>query len=157
MEFVREGVVPLLGMLLSTGAIIAIVWIVTNSRQRRAEIQAELQSKLLDRFGSSAELVAFLQSSAGRAFVTGVQTTNRVAVQDRILSGYRRAIIFSFLGAAFLVMWAITGILGLAWPGVLVLALGLGYFAATIATAKLSRSTETALTQPTQAVQIPEM
>ena len=148
MEFVTEGLIPLLAMLLSFGAAIAIVLIVTRGRQRRIEIQAELQAKLIDKFGSSTELVTFLQSPAGKQFVNGVQTGNTVMMRDRIASGFSRAIILSFLGAAFIVLWLTTGTRGLAWPGVLLLALGAGYLVATWATTRMSQSSEVAIPQP---------
>ena len=148
MEFVTEGLIPLLGMLLSFGAVIAIVLIVTRSRQRRIEIQADLQAKLIDKFGSSTELVTFLQSPAGKQFVNGVQTGNAVLLRDRVLTGYSRAIVLSFLGAAFIALRIITNTEGLAWPGVLLLALGLGYLVATWTTARLSQSSEVAIPLP---------
>lgn len=153
-EFIKEGLIPLLGMLLSFAGIIAVVWIATHSRQRRTEVQAELQSKLIDKFGTTTELVEFLQSPAGKQFVTGVQTTSKVIVRDRVLAGYSRAIILSFLGAGFIAMWIITGEVGLAWPGVLLLALGLGYLVATMTTARLSQSSND-LSIPPQSPQPP--
>jgi hypothetical protein len=148
-EFIWEGVFPLLGMLLTFGMVVFIVLIITRARQRRLELQTELQSKLIEKFGSATELAAFLQSPTGRQFVNGVQTGNRIMVQDRILAGYRRAIVLSFFGVAFIVMWMITGTVGLAWPGVLILALGLGYLFATLATQKLtSESTGQIVPQP---------
>ena len=148
MEFIREGLIPLLGMSLTTVAVVVIVALVTRARQRRVEIQAELQGKLIDKFGSTTELVEFLQSPAGKSFVTGVQTTNKVIVRDRVLAGYSRAIILSFLGAAFCAMWIITGEVGLAWPGVLILSLGLGYLVATMTTARLSSGSSELATPP---------
>jgi hypothetical protein len=139
-EFLQEGIFPLLGMLLSFAMVVFIVLIVTRARQRRLELQTELQSKLIEKFGSSVELVNFLQSPVGRQFVNGVQTGNIVRMQDRILAGYRSAIVLSFLGLAFIALWIIMGSVGLAWPGVLLLALGLGYLFATLATQHLTSS-----------------
>lgn len=151
MELRRLGLevfLPILAMLLSFGMVAFIVLVITRARQRRLEIQSELQSKLIEKFGSATELVTFLQSPVGREFVNGVQTGNTVLVRDRIVSGYRRAIVLSFFGAAFVALWAITGEVGLAWPGVLILALGLGYLFATMATAKLTSVTESQMTAP---------
>ncbi|MGZ8830969.1 MAG: hypothetical protein ACXW2Q_11405 [Thermoanaerobaculia bacterium] len=149
LDFLLQGVLPLLGMLLGFGMVVFVVLIITRGRQRRLEMQTELQSKLIEKFGSATELAAFLQSPTGRQFVNGVQTGNRVMIQDRILAGYRRAIVLSFFGVAFIVLWMITGMEGLAWPGVLVLALGLGYLFATLATQKLtSESTGPIVPQP---------
>jgi hypothetical protein len=147
-EVLQEGILPLLGMLLSFGMVVFIVLIITRARQRRLELQSELQSKLIEKFGSSVELVTFLQSPVGRQFVNGVQTGNVMMMQDRVLAGYRRAIVLSFLGLAFIALWIIMGNVGLAWPGVLLLALGLGYLVATIATAKLTAATESQMYVP---------
>ena len=147
-DFILEGLIPLLGMLMSFVIVGVIVLAVSRSRLRRLELQAEVQSKLIEKFGSSAELFAFLQSPTGKQFVNGVQTGNAVHLRDRMLAGYSRAIVLSFLGAAFLALWLITNTRGLAWPGVLLFALGLGNLVATWTTAKLSQSGEVAITPP---------
>ncbi len=127
-EFITEGLIPLLGMALSFVGIIAIVMIVTKSRQRRVEIQAELQGKLIEKFGSSAELVSFLQSETGQRFVKGVQTGNMRLARDRAAGAIRIGIIFAAMGIGFLVLWPLTNTRGLAWPAVLFLVLGIAYF-----------------------------
>jgi hypothetical protein len=137
MQFITEGLIPLLGMMLSFAAAIWIVLIVTRSRQRKLEIQAELQSKLIEKFGSTAELVAFLQSSAGQQFVSGVQSSK--GVRDITVVGIRRAIILSFLGAGFITLWLIVGV-NVGWPGVLFLSLGIGYFVASLVTSRMAES-----------------
>ncbi|HEX7422105.1 MAG TPA: hypothetical protein VF505_19645, partial [Thermoanaerobaculia bacterium] len=120
----------------------------SRSRLRRLELQAGVQSKLIEKFGTSAELLAFLQSETGRQFVNGVQKGNTVMMRDRIATGFSRAIIFSFLGAAFIVLWLIMDNRGLAWPGVLLLFLGAGYLVATWATTRMSQSSEVVIPQP---------
>ena len=147
-EFIVDGLIPLLGMLMSFIVLGVIVLVISKARTRRLELQAEVQSKLIEKFGSSAELVAFLQSETGRQFVNGVQKGNTVILRDRITAGFSRAIILAFLGAAFIVLWLITDTRGLAWPGVLLLFLGAGYLVATWATTRMSQSSEIAITQP---------
>jgi hypothetical protein len=132
--------IPLMGMLLTFSAIIAIVVVVSRARTRRAELQAELQSKLIEKFGSSAELVAFLQSQTGRDFVTGVQRGPGRMVRDRAAGGVRVGIFFSAIGAAFLLMWPLTENVGLAWPGVFLLILGLAFFASSYSLMRFSRT-----------------
>jgi hypothetical protein len=143
-ELGREVFIPLLGMLLSFGLAIAIVVIVTRARQRRLEIQADLQSKLIEKFGSTSELITFLESSAGRQFVNGVQNTRTIA-RNVMAVGIRRAIIVSFLGAGFIVLWLITDLNGLAWPGVLLLSLGVGYYVAATVTSRMTGETSVTL------------
>ncbi len=142
---ISEAMLPLLGTLLGFVMVIAVVIIVTRSRQRRMEIQAELQGKLIDKFGSSAELVSFLQSETGQRFVNGVQTGNMKLARDRAAGAVRIGIIFAAVGIGFLALWPITNTRGLAWPGVLLLVLGLAYFASSYATLRFSepRSAET--------------
>lgn len=66
--------IPVIGMLTSTAMVVLIVYFVAKSRQRRAELQAEVQTRLIDRFGTAPELIEFLQSPAGQQFVSGVQS-----------------------------------------------------------------------------------
>lgn len=125
-------------MVLSFGMALVLVLILTRARQRRLEIQADVQAKLIEKFGSTADLVTFLQSEAGRSFVSGVQRGYTTVLRDRIVTGYQRAIVCSVLGLAFMVMMMITRTEGLAWPGVILLAIGVAFFGATYATARLS-------------------
>ena len=147
-EFIVDGLIPLVGMLMSFVVFGVIVLTISKARTRRLELQADVQSKLIEKFGTSAELVAFLQSETGRQFVNGVQKGNTVMLRDRITAGFSRAIILAFLGAAFIVLWLITDLRGLAWPGVLLLFLGAGYLVATWATTRMSQSSEVVIAQP---------
>lgn len=131
--------IPIFGIVFGTIAWVIVVLAFFWARSRRLQQQAEVQSKLIDRFGSTPELISFLNSNAGRDFVNGVQTGTMYAARERVLSGVRKAIILSFLGLAFIALWLINDINGLAWPGVLLLALGLGYFVATYVSLSLSK------------------
>ena len=127
-EFILEGLIPLLITLMSFTIAGIIVITVVRARQRRMEMQTEIQSKLIDKFGSTGELGAFLNSDVGRQFVTGVQTTGQRHVHDRALSAVRVGIVFAALGIGFLVLWPLTNSRGLVWPGVLLFVLGAAYF-----------------------------
>lgn len=123
------------------GTVAYIVMAVSRTKQRRAELYAEVQNKLIDRFGSTKELAEFISSDAGRRLLTGMEQAPKAATGNRLLSGVRRSIVLSFLGAAFLLLcipyetrngfFAVTG-------GVL-FALGAGYFVATLVSVRLSR------------------
>ena len=138
MNHLIEGIVIFLSMILSFGTFIFVVVIVARARQRRQELQADVQSKLIERFGSAMELVDFLHSQAGREFVSGVQTGSRVVAGERVLGGIRRAIILSFGGLACLALWGVTRELGWVFPGFILLALGAGYLVAAMVSMKLS-------------------
>ncbi len=129
--------IPIIGTVTSAATIVLVVYFVTKGRQRRVEAQVEMQSKLIDRFGSAPELVTFLHSPAGRQFITGVQSAPEVLTRERIMSGFTRAVVLSSLGLAFLGLtlfdnqdWAV--------PASVVLALGIGYFLATYISYRLS-------------------
>ena len=132
--------IPIFSIILSFAAAIVIVIVVSHSRTRRLQMQVDLQSKLIDKFGSSAELVAFLQSDAGKAFVTGVQGAPARVTRERATAGIRTGIFFTAIGLAFMIMWLITGEVGLAWPGVFMLLMGLAYFASAYSVKRASQS-----------------
>lgn len=129
--------IPVVAIITNCAMVVLIVYFVARARQRRFEVHAEVQSKLIDRFGSATELIEFLQSPAGREFVSGVQSAPVILARERILSGFSRAIILSMLGAAFLALtffydedWAI--------PAAILFSLGIGYLIATVVSYRLS-------------------
>ena len=122
--------------------VVAIVFFATQSRSQRARYQAEVQTKLIDRFGSAPELVTFLQSTEGRQFLGAVESTPKYLAGDRILSGVRKSVVLTFLGLAFLALcipWATRSEFFMVAGGVLV-ALGAGYFVSTVISFRLSKS-----------------
>ena len=129
--------IPIIGMLSSSATVVLIVYFVTKARQRRVEVQVEMQSRLIDRFGTAPELVEFLHSPAGRSFVSGVEGVPAALTRERLLSGFSRAIVLTMLGTAFLFLaiydnkdWAI--------PAAIIFFLGIGYLIATYVSYKLS-------------------
>lgn len=139
MEHVLIELIPVLGMLLTFAAVIVIIMVVSRARLERAKMQAEIQSKLIEKFGSSNELVSFLQSQAGRDFVAGVQAAPVRQTRDRAAGAVRVGIIFTAIGVAFLLLWGIMRNVGLAWPGVIMLCLGIAYFASAYSLMRFSR------------------
>lgn len=131
--------IPIISILASFTAAVLIVLFVTRARQRRAELQAEMQSKLIERFGSAPEMIQFLQSPAGREFVAGVQAAPINRTRERILGGFTRSIVLTSLGAAFMFLTFYDDN-DFIVPGAIVLSLGIGYFIATIVSWKLSSS-----------------
>lgn len=129
--------IPVIGMLTSTAMVVLIVYFVARSRQRRAELQAEVQTRLIDRFGSAPELIEFLQSPAGQQFVSGVQSAPALMARERIMSGFTRAIVLSMLGAAFLGLTFFYDD-DFAVPAAILFSLGIGYLLATLVSYKLS-------------------
>ena len=128
--------VPIFAILGTFTAAILIVFFVSRSRQRRAEVQAEMQTKLIDRFTSAPELVEFLQSPAGQKFVTGVQSAPAILARERIMGGFTRSIVLSFLGLAFLFLTFYED-RDFVVPAAILLSLGVGYLVATFVSFKM--------------------
>ncbi|HWS71490.1 MAG TPA: hypothetical protein VN605_05220 [Thermoanaerobaculia bacterium] len=122
--------------------VVAIVYLVTHSRQQLARYQTEVQTKLIERFGSAPELVTFLQSSEGRQFLGTVEAAPKYLAGDRILAGVRKSVVLSFLGVAFLLLCIPYGIRNEFFmvTGGILLALGAGYFVSTVISFRLSKS-----------------
>ena len=137
--------IPIFGMTFSFATAIVIIVVVSRARIRRQQIQADLQAKLIDKFGSSQELVAFLQSQTGRDFVNGVQTGQMRSVRDRAANAVRVGIMFTAIGLAFLFLWPLTRTVGLAWPGIFLFLFGCAYFASAYS---LMRFNSTGTEQP---------
>ena len=141
--------ISIMGMLTSTTMVVLVVYLVARSRQRRVELQAEVQSKLIDRFGTAPELINFLQSPAGRQFVSGVQGVPGALARERIMSGFTRSIVLSALGAAFLGLTAFYDD-DFAVPAAILFSLGIGYFLATLVSYRLSASMGGDVMKPNQ-------
>ncbi|HEX6178271.1 MAG TPA: hypothetical protein VF057_07920, partial [Thermoanaerobaculia bacterium] len=100
----------------------------------------EVQTKLIERFGSSAELVEFLKSNTGRDFVHGVQQGSVSVVAERSIAGIRKAVVLTFIGLGLLVIWFVSEAEWVSWFAILFISLGLGYLAAAYVAMRLSRA-----------------
>jgi hypothetical protein len=138
------GDIVALAAVLGSFAVAAfITYSVSRSRERRAQIQADVQSKLIERFGSATELVTFLQSPAGREFVSGVQSAPIIATRERAINNFTRALVLTGLGTAFVILWQIgDNGMGFAIPGFILLSIGLANLIAAIVSMKMARSME---------------
>src|SRR3954451_13592715 len=79
-----------------------IVWSKSHARAQQARYNADVQTKLIERFGSGPELIEFLKSSEGQQFATGISKLPKLAARDRVVGGFTRAVFLTFLGLAFL-------------------------------------------------------
>lgn len=140
--------IPIIAILSSFTAAVLIVYFISRAKQRRAELHAEMQSRLIDRFGTGPELSAFLQSPAGKQFVGTVQAAPALMTRERIMGGFTRSIVLTALGAAFMFLtfwdrdddWVV--------PAAILLFLGLGYFIATMVSYKLSKKIDADVLPP---------
>ena len=124
-----------------------IVWVVVNNRRRREimQAQAEMQNKLLDKFGTAPEMAEYLNSEAGKKFLQSA-TIEPTRPHGRILGGMTSGIVILMLGLAFIFLE--TAFLktdahaAMAFKafGAIFSFLGLGFLLSTIAAYVLSKS-----------------
>jgi hypothetical protein len=119
-----------------------VAWLLFSSirRYKVAQLQAEMQGRLLQRFDSPDALLGYAQSDAGRQFIKGLDI-ERSTPYSQILKGVQAGIVFIFFGAGLLRLhaWNI-GDEGALVFGTLALALGLGFGVAAAVSYFLSRS-----------------
>jgi len=120
-----------------------IAWVIfsTIRRYKIAKLQAEVQTRLLDKFGSGQELLAYVQTDTGKRFLDSLVAEQRTPY-GRILGAAQTSVILLLLGAALMflrgrVSEAEQGFLVL---GTLILALGIGFALSAAVSYVLSKS-----------------
>ena len=132
--------IPIIAMLGSFCMVIAIVSLISGTRRRRAQLRADVQMKLIDKFGSANDFVKFVESPEGRQFL---QDAPRQYARYSVIGGVRAGIIISFLGLAFLLMGFTERDSGFFIPAFILIALGAGFFvSSSVATKMLKQSGE---------------
>jgi hypothetical protein len=81
-----------------------VAWVIfsTIRRYKIAKLQAEVQTKLLDKVGSGQELLAYAQTEAGRELLESLKV-ERVSPHGRIIGALQTGIILLLFGAALLI------------------------------------------------------
>lgn len=107
-----------------------LTWVIVSNvrRSRVARIQADLHGKLLEKFGSSQELLDYLRSEAGQRFLESA-TIEQARPFGRILGSIQAGVVLTLVGIGFLSLrWQLPGAME---PflvfGTLALALGFGF------------------------------
>ena len=107
-----------------------VVWTIfdTIRRYKTAKLQAGLQTKLLEKFGSGQELLAYVQSDAGKQLMESLTMEQRTP-HGRILGAAQVSIIMVLLALALLFLRGRVsgGEEGLLVSGTIVLSLGVGF------------------------------
>jgi hypothetical protein len=124
------------------GGVLVVRMAIENGKSKReAEAQLQLHTRLIDKFGSSKELLDYLQSDAGRKFLTPA-TVQRTMPYKRILGAAQAGIVLAFVGVAF---WVVRGsfdqegLRAATFLAGVTLALGLGFVCSAIVAHILSR------------------
>ena len=119
-------------------------WLIftTFRRYKIAKLQAEVQSKLIEKLGSGQELLAYGQTESGRKLLESVRVESTSSVHTRIIGALQTAIVMASLGIALLLL---RGRVPEAEPGLLVFGtiftmLGSGFAVSSAASYYLSKS-----------------
>jgi hypothetical protein len=99
--------VPIVAIIMVFGGSVAVFWVVfsTIRRLKVARAQAEVHSKLIERLGSSQELLTFLETESGKQLVAsiGIEQRGREPY-GRILTSVQAGVILLFVGIALLIL-----------------------------------------------------
>lgn len=121
--------------------LIGFTTLIVSARGReRSRAQFDLQRRMLEKFGSAAEFVAFLESGSGRKFLEAISSEAQTQA-TRIFSSIQKGAISTLVGVVGfgIVATNFDDLMPLAVPSGIALAIGLGYLISAFATYKLSK------------------
>ena len=118
-------------------------WVIfsTIRHYKVAKLQAEVQTKLLEKVGSGQELLAYAQTEAGRELLESLKV-ERVSPYGRIIGALQTGIILLLFGGALLLLHNHVSIAGEGFLvfGTLICALGVGFALSAVASYYFSKS-----------------
>ena len=122
-------------------------WVIfsTFRRYKIARLQAEVQSRLLEKIGTGQDLLAYAQTDAGRQLLESLQVERVIpqAPYAKIIWALQAGIVLFFFGSAML--WlrshvSVPDVDGFTILGALSIAVGIGFALSAAASYYLSRS-----------------
>ena len=134
-----NGVLALLVPFAFFAAVVLIIWLLLRQRQARTQVRAEFHKQLLDKFSTGREFSEFLESKGSQRFLEELWS-QKMGPKEQILRSMRNGIVLAVLGLGMLALsWTTKGLLV---PGVLILALGVGFLISTAISHRLSKQWE---------------
>jgi len=126
-----QDLAPVLVLFVFMVAAAWIVWVLSSNRRRQrvAEIQKEMHLKMFEKFGTSQDLLAYLQSEAGRRFMDSAAIEHARPL-GRILRSIQTGLTLLVVGLGLLFLH---GRVSQSWSedtlvfGVLAFAIGIGF------------------------------
>ncbi len=137
--------VPIVAIIMVFGGAVAIFWVIfsTIRRLKVARLQSEVHKELIEKMGSSQELLTYLDSESGRQLVAsiGIEHPSREPY-GRILSSVQAGVILLFVGIALLILGGHFGDVaeGFYILGGLIVALGVGFLISAGLSYRLSKA-----------------
>jgi hypothetical protein len=110
-HFLEQGVMPVIGVFGFLGAVVWLIQVLLANRrwQRIFKLQTDVHTKLIDRFGSSQELIQYMESEPGKKFLEAApipvnfEGDQKVpSVVARVLMPLQIGSVMSLLGAGLL-------------------------------------------------------
>jgi len=110
-ERVMQLIVPYLVFVCALAAVLWLIYVLLQNRRwtRASRLQVEAHTKLMDRFGSNQELLAYMQSEAGRRFLEAapipmdIEAGQRLPnVVSRVLLSLQVGVVLGLLGFGLL-------------------------------------------------------
>lgn len=131
-----------------TGLFLSIAWIIriimTSRRHKQIiEVQASMQTHLLDKFESPQEMARYMETDAGRRFLESATLEEGTTTYGRILGSVQVGVVLTATGIGFSVLRSRMSqeyFDGFMMIGTLATALGLGFLISSVAAFLLSRS-----------------
>ena len=110
---VSEVMNSVTALVFGVAIIISVAWIVINvvtalKQRANTRTRAEIYNRLIDKFGTAPEFIAFLQSDAGLKFIEENTVQTSVPL-TKILASIQRGIILGLPGTGLLVLGNIFG------------------------------------------------
>jgi hypothetical protein len=127
--------IPITAIVGSFIMVVAIVYLGSRAKERKAAYRADVQLKLIDKFGSAGEFVKFLESPAGQQFLEQPRRQTR----DRALGALTGALVCTFIGLAFIGCAAAFRDPGFLVPGFILLGIGIALSIASAISWKMAR------------------
>lgn len=123
--------------------LVLVIWIVFSAVRRysMARLQAGVQTKMLETFGSSHDLVGYVQSKEGRRFMQTL-ALEQSTPYSRILGAVQAGVVLSAFGAGLLIVRSHVqqGNDGLLVFGTIALSLGIGFAISAVISYMLSKT-----------------
>ena len=120
-----------------------IAWVIfsTIRRYKIAKLQAEIQTRLLEKVGSGQDLLAYSQTEAGKQLLEAIKV-ERVSPYGKIVGAMQTGIVLFIFGAALLLLRHQVPDSGEGFVilGTLIAALGVGFGLSSAASYYLSKS-----------------
>ena len=142
MAFDYAYLIPLICGPVSMAMVTIIIVAAVKGKERRTQLQADVQTKLIDKFGSAPELLAFLKTDEGRQFLGEIESGPKLSARDRIIRGIGKSLVIAMVGLGFLIIGFLPATSNefCIIVGFLMMFLGVGLFLSALLSLKLSRN-----------------